>query len=416
MFGLLLVVTLAAALYMMARKVSPAGTNVLVVLVMAGYVTRLLLSLFLREVPLFSHGVGGDSSIYETEAQIIAKMWSFGHIHYVTVDEFPELGRTTFPPNLFALIAYLNEGDSRLGATATVAFVACLSCLNIASLALESGASRRAAITVLATLLFLPSFLFYTSDMYKDGIVQFCVVGVGAAALRLSRRFSLNQLLVALLCLAVLAGTRFYLVYATIVPLGLGALGLRSQSPLRTFMSIVALTLGVVVFIGLTSRVDTVLDDARTAYELGTSRGVRDAGAQGGSGVELQGSPLAVFPLALAYTLFAPFFWQSGSLGFQLGKIDGVVWYVIAVFAAKGAVRLSRTNRSELLVLLSFIVPTTFAYAASFSNIGLTVRERLGVVMMCALLAAMGTSAVRADEPQAVAVGPAGRLSPRLGR
>jgi hypothetical membrane protein len=64
----------------------------------------------------------------------------------------------------------------------------------------------------------------------------------------------------------------------------------------------------------------------------------------------------------------------------------------MAFFTVKGAIRLAKTRKAELVILLSFIIPTTLAYAAAFSNIGLTVRERLGVVMVCALMAAMGTS------------------------
>jgi hypothetical protein len=363
-----------------------------VLLVLGGYAARLMLSVFLRDVPLFSHGVGGDYGAYQREAQMIARLWKYQHVYYITGDDFPEMGRTTLPQNLFAVVIYLNGGDSQLGCTSVIAGLACLTCLNIFALALESGASQRAAMRVLAVLLFLPSFLFYTSDMYKDGLVQFFVVGIAGSALRLSRQFSLKHFVFAAACLAALSATRYYLVYAAAIPFGLGLLGLRSGSGLRIIVSVAAVCLGALAFAGLTGAFDSVLEDASTAYEAGTSREVREQNASSlaqGSGVEVEGLG---FAQALLYTLFAPFLWQSGSFGFQLGKIDGLIWYGMAFFTVKGAIRLAKTRKAELVILLSFIIPTTLAYAAAFSNIGLTVRERLGVVMVCALMAAMGTS------------------------
>jgi hypothetical protein len=412
MIGLLLALILGVTLYVAAWKVSSGLSRTVVILVVGGYVARLALSVFLRDVPLFSHGVGGDYGAYELEARMIARLWTYEHFHYVTGDELPMLGRTTLPPNLFAVVTYLNGGDSQLGSTSIVACLACMTCLNIFSLALESGASHTASTRVLATLLFLPSFLFYTSDVYKDGIVQFCVVGIAGSALRLSREFSFKHFAFAIACLAALSGTRFYLVYATAIPLVLGVLGFRSRSALRIVASITAVCLGALAFVGLTDASDIILEDANTAYESGTSREVYADAIQQGSGVDVEGSG---FGEGLLYTLFAPFLWQSGSLGFQLGKIDSLIWYVTVFFAAKGALRLAKSRKSELVILLSFVVPTTLAYAAVFNNVGLTVRERLGVVMVCALIAAMGTSE-KAAEQKPVEVVQNGLLKPRWSR
>lgn len=405
MVGVLFAVILAIPLVWASRRASRVGGNSVVALVLTAYGIRLILSLFLRQVPLFSHGLGGDCLTYEREGLAIARLWGYDYVHYVTSDELPILGRTSLPGNLFALVTYANDGPTPFGCTSVIAALACLSCLNIYSLAIEFGSTRRAAQLALGTLLFLPSFLYYTSDMYKDGIVQFCVVFIGGSALRLARRFSFKHIAVAAACLGALALTRFYLVYAMLPPLGLGILGLRSRSPIRTVVSVVAVCLGGLVLATTTDAADTFLGDANAAYELGTSKEVLEANAQGGSGVQLEGSTSSTFVQALAYTLFAPFPWQSGSIGFQLGKIDCLVWYVIAYYAAKGVVRLIKARRGEVTILLLFIVPTTLAYAAAFANVGLTVRERLGVVMICALLSAMGTATQGAVEGAVDSVG-----------
>jgi hypothetical protein len=414
-FTLLLVLALGAGVYAVARRLSPTGTRAIVVMVIVGYTMRLIFSLFVQEIPFFSHGAGGqDNGYYEYEALTISRLWTYGHVHYVTAADLPELGRITFPTNLFALVVYLNDGPSSLGCTAVIAFLACLTCLNIFALAIESGASYKASRLVLGTLIFLPSFMYYTSGAFKDGIVQFCVVGIVGSALRLSRKFSFKHVVFGLVCLAALEETRFYLIYVTIPPLVIGALGLRSRSSFRTVVSITAMCLGLLMVLGLTQVSETLVDDASTTFATGTSDEVIDANSASGSGVQVQGSSPSAYAVRLVYTLFAPFFWQSGSLGFQIGKVDALVWYALAFLAAKSARKLSKSNRSELLILLSFVVPTTFAYAAAFANVGLTVRERLGVVMICALLGAMGTSPVE-DEARVASPVEKGSLRPRLG-
>src|ERR1022692_968353 len=120
MLGVFLVVAFAVALYAAARKVSTPNSSV-VVLVLAGYALRLLLSLFLREVKLFSHAAGGDCNFYDESAEIVARTWSFQGIHWVSMDEMPTLGRTTLPANLFALVKYVDGGQAQLGCNAIIA-------------------------------------------------------------------------------------------------------------------------------------------------------------------------------------------------------------------------------------------------------------------------------------------------------
>jgi hypothetical protein len=185
-------------------------------------------------------------------------------------------------------------------------------------------------------------------------------------------------------------------------------LGLRSSSTLRIVASAAALGISLLVVAGLTRASDAVIEDATTTYERSTSQEAHEAIAQGGSAVELEGSGGSAYALALLYTLFAPFPWQGGSVGLQVAKFDSFIWYCVMYLALKGTLRLWRTRRTEMVILVSFIVPTTFAYAAAFANVGLTVRERLGVVMLTALLAAMG--AASAESKTSVAEDPSHRI------
>jgi hypothetical protein len=64
---------------------------------------------------------------------------------------------------------------------------------------------------------------------------------------------------------------------------------------------------------------------------------------------------------------------------------------------ARFAKRLWREHPTDLVLLLSFIAPTTLVYTISFSNMGLNHRERMGIVMVTALLAALTWPAREAE-------------------
>jgi hypothetical protein len=151
---------------------------------------------------------------------------------------------------------------------------------------------------------------------------------------------------------------------------------------------VLAIAVGSVV--AFTSVAGSAASDATETFEHGTSRDVVGSNAEtGGSGVTFddEGSPFSSLPLKLLYTLFSPFPWQSGSLGLQLAKLEVLVWYFLAYRVLLAAKFLWRERRTDFLIVLSFIVPTTLVYAVMFANIGLNIRERIAIVIASATLA-----------------------------
>jgi hypothetical protein len=392
MFGWALAVALAVALVAAVRMSVPAGERPrMMALMLLAYGARLVVSFFLRDLPLFSFGAGGggDNLSYEEFATVIARLWDFGHPFYVTVDDYPALGSTTLPPNLFGMVFYLNGAPTQIGCTALIALLACLTCLNLYLLSLMFDVRPDVRFGMTAVALFLPSFFFYTSDTFKDGIVAFCAIGVLGSALRLARRASLVDMAIAAVCFLGLWLTRFYLVYALLAPIALGAVGLRSKSWVRQIVALLFAGLAIAAAVYYLRDLSEFQGTATDTFTRATSRPWENALTSGGSGVEIDASsPTGSLALKLLYTVLAPFPWQSGSLGLQLTKIECLVWYFVLFRAGRASIRLWRYGRADLTVMVSFIVPTTLAYAASFGNVGLIVRERIPLVMAVMLLAA----------------------------
>jgi len=384
-FGGILYAALAAAGVL---RQSPRFAAIL----MGGYGLRLILQAFIRDIPFFTHSAGelmGDAAAYEYFAVMIAERWQRFGFTYVTSEEGLPLGPTSLPSNAFAVLIYLNGGAAtRLGCTALVALAAGLAALNVYKLAVEFGAEVR-NVTLVASMFYLaPSFLFYSSDTFKDALVVCIAMGALGSALRLSRKISLVHIVIGLLCLWGLWYVRFYLIFVTIAPLVVGIAGIGSKSVARSVMASLVLAIGLVCLGAFTDILQVASDKASQTFNVATSERVLDVNAAGGSGVDFDdnGHPYAALPAKLAYTLFSPFIWASGSIGFHLGKLDVLVWYFLLYRAA----RFVRTGNLQIVLLMAtFAVPCTLMYAMTMANVGLVVRQRLIIVAATAVLAAL---------------------------
>jgi len=368
--------------------------------ILGGYLFRILFQFVIRDIQFFSHAVGGDALNYEAYAQMLAVLWRRTGVFYATSADFPVLGATTMPANLFAWVVYANGGDlSRLGCTALVATAAGLTAVNIYALARQFGATPRNAM-LMASLLYLePAFLFYTSDTYKDGIVLCVTIGALASALRLSVKFSYAHAAIGAVCLVALWHVRFYLVFAAVTPLIVALAGLGSRRlvrPLVVALLVAAALIGVSVF---TDLLQSASVRATETFEGATaSRTIAANYNDGmGSGVAFDdgGVPTGALAAKLAYVVFSPFPWADGSFGFQVGKLDALVWYFVMVRAARA---LRTADRRLVLMLVTFAVPMALAYAMTMANVGLIVRQRLTIVAATAIVAATYTPSVRGSK------------------
>lgn len=412
MFGYLLA-ALAPLILVFVVQANRGRTPARVIqLLFVGYFIRLVLQAFMRDLPFFSYGAGGDWIWYEERAKVIWQFWEHGIYKYITQEDFPAVGPTSLPPNLFGFIYFLNGGPTRVGCCAVVALVACLSCLDLYYLAIELGAQQKTTVRLFAVQLFGPAFLLYTSDVYKDGIVLFFVVTIVTTALRLTRKITAGRIILGLAAVFGLYLTRFYMIFVALAPLGIGLVGIGGKNVRRQLMVALALSLGLAIIATQTGLFKEMGATADTAWNAGTSNRAIASGAVGGSGVTFDdgGSALGALHLKILYTLFAPFPWMGGSLALQLSKIEVMVWYYVIYRCGIAIKRLWREDRSLLLSIMSFLLPATVMYSFVMANVGLIVRERLSIVAIGYMLGALSWKRAESRAPVRVAET---RMSPR---
>jgi hypothetical protein len=396
--ALLLVLLCAASLVAATRAViDRKQQSTLIAVLLFAFCARLFFHVTVaRSGVFFSHGQsGGDSIQYEDWGTIIANYWRRHGVVFVTEEMMPEIGSTALICNLFALVNLLNGGTTSLGCTALAAFVGCLTSLEIYRSSREFGANDRGAFLAMMLVLFSPAFVFHTSDSYKDGFVAFFTVMSFTGSMRIAKRFSVSQALLLLLWMIGLWFVRFYMVFMCSIPIVVGVLGLKSKSPIRRMLSIVgAFSFVAVAMVGGVMRSSAVNRMVDT-YEHSHESNVVLYNAQGGSGVTFDdgGNPFGAIGSKLLYTVASPFPWQGGSVGLHLGKIDVFIFYFLIYRAYLSSRKLFVTDRQTLVQFFSFLIPATVAYATTMANIGLILRQRMPIVFVTAILAALSWSA-----------------------
>ncbi len=390
MFSLLLMPLCLLILYLAVAGAGESKTR-LWNLLLVGYIARLLFQYLVRTIPFFSHKLGGDSEIYEAVSELIEQRWTHTGIHFVTTDEVWEVGQAALPVNLFALVNHLNGGPAREGCTAIVALSACVTALNLYKLAIELEVPQHYAYRTTVAFLFMPAFVMYTSDIYKDGLVLLFMLGALGSAIRLVRKFSVLHVLIGIVSLWALWYVRTYLVFAAVTPLVVGVSGLNSKSMARPLIMFVALLGGTFAVATYSNVLQGAVGTATDTFNLGTSWRVLKYAEYGGSGIQFDdgGSIYGAIHLKVLYTLFAPFPWQAGSFGLHMGKIDSLIGTYFFYRSIVAIRRHWKTDKGLILALLVFIIPMTVVYAFGVYNIGLILRQRMPVVTMMLLLGAL---------------------------
>ncbi|MDR8414593.1 hypothetical protein MTP10_38435 [Nonomuraea sp. 3-1Str] len=379
---------------------APVARRALPVL-LAAFGVRLVVHVLVMRAGVIDYG--GDNLAYEARAMLIVNSWKLDGLQFVTEENLNFLGTAALPCNVFALIMYVCGGPAPLACTAVVALLACALCVVIYRVARLIGADDRAAFLLLAVTAFMPAFLLHTSDTYKDGFNAFLVVACVGVGVSVAHRFRLGMLLAAAPLLWCLWYVRPYMVFVAGLPLVCGVVASKSRLSLRKLFAFGAILVVAMLFAGGVYE-NTPLEQAERQLDRGQSEVVIRANADSDSGVLFDdgGDRWDALGPKLVYTVMSPFPWTSGSLTMHLGKIDVLTWYVLLYAAVRGGRRMWREDRRTLLLLLLFIVPCTIAYATTMSNIGLIFRQRIPIVMVTSLLAAVAWTRTSREEPSSL--------------
>lgn len=259
---------------------------------------------------------------------------------------------------------------------------------------------RVAKISALSVALF-PSFIIWSSQLLKDGLIIFLLVITMTMVLQLQKKFNYAATAFLILSLFGIISLRFYIFYmVAVAAAGSFVIGLSTS-----FQSIIRNTIAVVI-IGLALTYLGVIRSAGTEFEtygslerVQLSRSDLARSADSGFGEDLDvstlGGAITALPIGFAYLMFAPFPWEVNKLNQALVLPEVLLWWALIPILISGLWYTLKNRLRNAIPILIFMLMLTIAYSIFQGNVGAAYRQRTQIQVFLFIFIAVGWTIIQ---------------------
>ncbi len=340
---------------------------------------------------------GGDAYAYDLHGARIVDIWlgrdslsaevafivdtSSGAgwgMYYVTAFVYLILGRNIFAAQSFCAVIG--------AATAPMVFFCAQKIFNNLSVA---------KVSAIAVAVF-PSFIIWSGQLLKDGLIIFLLVTCMTMVLSLQGKISYPAIVTLVLALFGIITLRFYIFYMAIVAVaGSFVVGLSasSKSILRNTVILGLLGFGL-MYLGVGRSADTEIRVFGNLERVQSSRLDLARTADSGFGQETDVSTtegaISAIPIGFAFLMLAPFPWQATNLRQAITIPEILVWWASIPFIFMGLVYTIKNKLRAAFPILIFSLLLTIAYSIFQGNVGTAYRQRTQIQVFLFILAGVG--------------------------
>lgn len=383
------------------KKYLPHDEAFLVNLFLIALILRIVLGFVIHIYEL--RGVfGPDAYLYDTVGERLMEIW-WGQ--EATNDYLTRRASSLSGPGwgMFYLVAaiYSIFGSSKLIAQT---FCACIGAATVPMVykCAETIFNNRKVSTYSAiAIAVFPSFIVWSSQLLKDGLLIFLLVVSMTFVLELQKKFSYSTLAILLLSLFAILSLRFYVFYMVIIAVvGSFFVGLSGSriSLARNFILLVLIGAALSYFAGagnFNSDIGQITDLERVQL----ARQALAKGANSGFGEDIDVSTSAgavsAIPIGLSYLMLAPFPWQINNIQ-QLATLpEVIVWWCLLPIMISGLVYVVKHKLRSSIPILLFSAMLTVAYSIFQGNVGMAYRQRTQIQVFLFMFIAVGFALIK---------------------
>lgn len=259
---------------------------------------------------------------------------------------------------------------------------------------------RVARFSAIAIAVF-PSFVIWSGQLLKDGLIIFLLVLSMTMVMQLQAKFSYPAVAALVGAMFGILSLRFYIFYMVVVAVvGSFVVGMSStqRSMVRT-----AMILGVVGFalayLGVGQRAQVELTTFGRLERIQGSRSDLARAADSGYGedvdVSTAGGAIEALPLGFTYLMFAPFPWQAANARQAITIPEVLVWWASIPFLIIGLMYTVRNRLRNAFSILMFSLMLTIAYSVFQGNVGTAYRQRTQIQVFLFILVGAGVVVYR---------------------
>ena len=256
--------------------------------------------------------------------------------------------------------------------------------------------NNRIAKTSAFAVAFFPSFIIWSGQLLKDGLVIFLLVVAITMVLEIQEKISYLAILILILSLFGIITLRFYIFYmVAIAVVGSFVVGVshNSTSIFRRAAALVVIGLGL-TYLGVIRNASSDFDRYADLESVQRSRMDLARSAESGfnedADVSTAEGAILTIPIGLAYLMLAPFPWQISNLRQAITLPEVLLWWAMIPLLIFGIVYAIRHRLRSTFPVLFFSFVLTLAYSIFQGNVGTAYRQRTQIQVFLFIFIAVG--------------------------
>ncbi len=243
---------------------------------------------------------------------------------------------------------------------------------------------------------FFPSFIIWSGQLMKDGLIIFLLVLAITMVLQLQEKFNYAALALLIFSLGGIISLRFYIFYMLAIAVaGSFVVGVSKSTQSILTRSAILVVMGLsLTYLGIVRNAGTNLEEYGNLERIERSRSDLSASAASGFGADVDVSTtegaISAVPVGFVYLMFAPFPWQMNSLRQAITLPEVLLWWSMIPLMVIGIWYSAKNRLRSAFPILIFSLTLTLAYSIFQGNVGTAYRQRTQIQVFLFMFIAVG--------------------------
>ncbi|MFN0277443.1 MAG: hypothetical protein ACKVRN_02460 [Pyrinomonadaceae bacterium] len=340
---------------------------------------------------------GGDAVAYDTNGASLVAVWMGTNLQSELLVYQNELGTgSAWGMTYFTGFIYLLLGRNIFAAQSICAVFGAATAPMVFFCAKKIFNNLNVAKTSALAIAVFPSFIIWSGQLLKDGLIIFLLVLAMTMVMQLQSKFNYAALAALIFALFGTLSLRFYIFYMMVVAVAGSFLVGMSSSNKSIFrrMAVIVLIGFALLYLGVGRNASIELTKFANLERIQSSRSnlarVADSGFEKDADVSTTEGALSAIPLGLAYLMFAPFPWQAVNLRQAITIPEVLVWWAMIPFLIIGLNYSIRNRLRNAFPILIFSLLLTLSYSIFQGNVGTAYRQRTQIQVFLFILISVG--------------------------
>lgn len=398
--SVLLIMTFSIPIIALIRKYS-SDKDIVANIFLIGLIARISLGIFIHTFDL-RNIMGPDAAFYHEVGKRLSEIWWGMNVPDDILTQkalFP--GNSGWGMNYIVAGIYMVFGPGILVSQSFCGVVGALTAPMTYYCSERVFNNKRVSRYAALFIALFPSFVVWSSQLLKDGLIIFLLVCIMTALLQLQRKISFSVFIALLTALFGIFALRFYIFYmiaiAVVGSFFIGT-GHTKQSIVRNFV-IVALLGIFLTYFGVANNASKELETYGSLERMQLSRKDLSQSADSGFGKDLDVSTFSgaieALPTGLVYLFFAPFPWEISKLSQLTVMPETLLWWAFIPFLIIGLKYTITTRFRSALPILVFSLMLTILYSLFQGNVGMLYRQRTQIQVFLFMFIAVGVALIQ---------------------